>query len=65
MGHGGPSFLKGLDSAQLRPRHSGPGEAGASLHLEGDKCHHPLSVEALMTAGALGEQRRACPLLAH
>lgn len=63
MGPGGPSFLKGPDSAQLLPRHIGPREAGASLHLEGDKHHHPLPVEALMAAGAPRGAKKGMPFV--
>lgn len=63
MDHRGPSSLKEPDSPQLLPRHMGPREAGASLHLEGDKLHHPFSVEAVMAAGAPRGAKKGMPFV--
>lgn len=41
----------------------GPREAGASLHLEGDKLHHPFSVEAVMAAGAPRGAKKGMPFV--
>lgn len=54
QGHGRPSFLEKARLSTISVQtHS------VSLHLEGDKLHHPRLVEAVMAAGAPRGQKRA------